>query len=329
MRCDHADDILNGHAYADLAPPARVELEHHLNDCPRCAPAWRAHEAVAAVSGDNGDPALFDRIVGRLGDVAPPVSTLPAPRWVPHVGLAALVAIVALTVVVVERPTVPSFDDVGASADAGSDAPPVRIDTVDARFFEGRHYRRLPVTARVATGGTDVEVVEMFMYACFPCFAFEPHLQAWSESRAEEIRLERVPVTWGPLAELHARAFYTAEVLGQSERIHTAFFSALHEIGNPLDTEEAVADFFEGLGVDRATFARVFGSSDIDERIARADELAQRFGINGTPSLVVDGTYVTGGEMAGSYETLVEVVDELVSESATCHRFEAPASCRL
>lgn len=325
MRCAHLDEILNEHTYVDLAPQTRAALDRHLADCPRCAAAWRAHEAVAAVPPIQSDPALFARIVGRLDHASREVRpAAPMLRWLPHVGLSALVAVVALAAVVLER-SAPGEPVPGDAADT------VSVGAADAvtRFSEGRHYRRLPLAARMVTGDGEVEVVEMFMYACFPCFAFEPHLQTWSESRAAAVRLERVPVTWGPLAALHARAFYAAEALGKSEAIHEAFFREVHVSGNPLDTEAALEAFFARLGVDRVTFRRAFESPAVDERVARADALARRFGIGGTPSLIIDGTYVTGGEMAESYETLVEIVDELVTESATCRGREAPASCRF
>lgn len=327
MRCNHVDEILNGHIYADLAPRARAELDEHLGGCARCSAAWRVHEALVGFPAAQPDPRLFEGIVGQL-DAAPRLPRpLPMRRWVPHFGLAALLAIVGLTVWVLESPlpTPPQTEarDVGEVRDATS----VEIDP--GRFAEGRDYRTLPLAARVVAADDGVEVVEMFMYACFPCFAFEPHLQAWSETRGEDIRLERVPVTWGPLAALHARAFYTAELLGKSEQVHAAFFQEVHVGGNRLDSEAMLAAFFERFGVDQATFRRTFRSADVDARLARADALARRFGTTGTPSLIVDGTYVTGGAMAPDYETLVAIVDELVTESATCRGREELPSCRF
>jgi len=43
-----------------------------------------------------------------------------------------------------------------------------------------------------------------------------------------------------------------------------------------------------------------------------ASDLARRYGIASVPMMVVNGKYRTSGEMAGSYEGLLELLDELV-----------------
>ena len=41
-----------------------------------------------------------------------------------------------------------------------------------------------------------------------------------------------VPVTWGPVHQLHAKLFYTIEALDIGEVGHTAVFQAIHKEGN-------------------------------------------------------------------------------------------------
>ena len=40
---------------------------------------------------------------------------------------------------------------------------------------------------------------------------------------------------------------------------------------------------------------------------------ARRVGWSGVPAIVVNGKYRTGGQEAGGYDTLLEVIDELVA----------------
>jgi thiol:disulfide interchange protein DsbA len=105
--------------------------------------------------------------------------------------------------------------------------------------------------------------------------------------------LTRVPSIFYPAAELHARAFYTAAALGKLDAMHAAFYEEIHVRGNRLDSDEALAALFARFGVDGATFARVFDSSEVDEDVRRAVELNRRYRVTATPTLVVAGRYST------------------------------------
>jgi thiol:disulfide interchange protein DsbA len=128
-----------------------------------------------------------------------------------------------------------------------------------------------------------------------------------------------------PEAQLQARAYYTAEVLGKLDVMHDAFYDEIHERGNPLASRAALADFFERFGVDAATFDATFDSSDVDERMRRAVALNREYGIIGTPTLVVAGRYSTNPERPSdateresSWTTMLAIVDQLVAEARKC-----------
>jgi len=87
----------------------------------------------------------------------------------------------------------------------------------ERRFREGAHYELLTPQQPTSTDGDMVEVAEVFMYSCPHCFTFEPYLEQWSEGKADYVNFVRIPAAWNSLAELHARAFYAAEVLGKGE----------------------------------------------------------------------------------------------------------------
>jgi len=123
----------------------------------------------------------------------------------------------------------------------------------------------------------------------------------------------RIPAVWNPLVQLHARAFYTAEALGRSEQMHEAFFREIHVNRNALDDEAKLQEFFAGFGVDAAAFKTAFDSFAVHTKLQRADELSRRYEISSVPTIVINGKYVTDGEMAGGYEPLIELIDELAA----------------
>ena len=126
--------------------------------------------------------------------------------------------------------------------------------------------------------------------------------------------LTRVPVVWNDEAELHARAFYTAEVLGKLDAMHAAFYEEIHTRGNRLASAAAFAEFFERFGIDAATFNEAFNSREVDARVQRAVALGREYGIRATPSLVVGGRYSTNPSLAGT--RMLAVADYLVAEAA-------------
>jgi thiol:disulfide interchange protein DsbA len=194
-------------------------------------------------------------------------------------------------------------------AAAGDDAAPV----LSMRFQLGTHYRRLSPTQPTSSSPEQVEVAEVFWYGCPHCRTFDPYLQSWQTRKAEYVNFVRIPAVWNPLVRLHARAFYTAEALGKSAEMHDAFFTEMHVNGNSLESEAKLQAFFAGFGVDPAAFKTAFDSFDVHRMVQRADELSRRYEIASVPTIVVNGKYVTDGGMAGGYEPLLELVDELAA----------------
>lgn len=180
------------------------------------------------------------------------------------------------------------------------------------RFQMGTHYTRLSPTQPTSSNPDQVEVTEVFWYGCPHCFAFDPLLEQWREQQPGYVNFVRVPAVWNPLLQLHARAFYTAEALGKGAEMHAEFFREIHERGSRLDSEEQLQQFFTRFNVDAAAFKTAFDSFAVQAKLQRADELNRRYRIESVPTIIVNGKYTTDAPQVGSYEELLELVDELV-----------------
>jgi len=183
------------------------------------------------------------------------------------------------------------------------------------RFEAGKHYAVLSPAQPTSTDPGKVEVAEIFMFGCPGCYAFEPYIEAWLKQKPDYINFVRIPAQWSshPESPMHARAYYTAEALGKLGEIERAFFDEVHMKGNLLDTEEKLATFFAAHGVDAATFKSTFNSFAVNAKLKRADELAERYKVQSTPTVVVNGKYQTVGRMAGSVEAWFAIIDELAA----------------
>lgn len=182
-----------------------------------------------------------------------------------------------------------------------------------AGYQEGVHYVRLSPTQPTSSGPDQVEVAEFFMYSCPHCYNFEPYVQRWLTTKPAYVSFVRIPTVWNPTVRLHAQAFYAAAALGKGEEMHVPFFREMHENNNYLQSKDAIAAFFQRFDVDRDAFESTFESFAVHASLQRADELARRYGVDSTPTIVVNGKYRTNATMTGGYDQLLELVDALAA----------------
>jgi len=184
-----------------------------------------------------------------------------------------------------------------------------------AAYEEGVHYERIKPEVPTHTDGK-IEVVEVFWYGCHHCFAFEPIIAKWIESKPDNVVFRRVPGVFARPWVAHARAFYTAEILGVLDEIHTPLFEAIHVEGRQIVDEDSLAAFFAEHGVPEAEFREAYNSFSVDTKTRQAMTLSKEYGISGVPSMIVNGRYRTSARLTGTYEEMLKVVDELVDKES-------------
>ncbi|MGR9089520.1 MAG: thiol:disulfide interchange protein DsbA/DsbL [Gammaproteobacteria bacterium] len=192
---------------------------------------------------------------------------------------------------------------------------PLAVQAADS-FKEGEHYERIKPEVATRTDGK-IEVVEVFWYGCHHCFAFEPHINKWVKSKPDNVEFRRVPGVFADSWIPHARAYYAAEVLGVLDTIHTPLFEAIHEERRQINNEDTLARFFTEHGVADADFREAYNSFSVDTKTRQALTASKEYGISGVPSVIVNGRYRTSARLAGTFESLLKVVDELVDKEST------------
>ena len=65
-------------------------------------------------------------------------------------------------------------------------------------------------------------------------------------------------------------------------------------------------------GIERRRWMDAYYSPEVDAKISRAFQATKRYDIQGTPSLVVDGRYLTSSSMTPRVSGVIPVVDDLV-----------------
>jgi thiol:disulfide interchange protein DsbA len=181
-----------------------------------------------------------------------------------------------------------------------------------AAFKEGANYAKVVPAQPTSVGPTKVEVVEVFWYGCAHCFALEPSIESWrSKGKPAYVEFVRIPAMWNEATRMHARLFYTAELLGKLEQLHGDIFREIHVKNNTLNTVEKITAFFREHGVSPDEFQKAFASFAVESKLQRADFLNRRYRIESVPTVVVNGKYRTDVGMAGSEPQLFTLIGEL------------------
>jgi thiol:disulfide interchange protein DsbA len=187
---------------------------------------------------------------------------------------------------------------------------------VSADTFEvGVHYDLLPISVATADP-SKIEVVEVFSYGCPHCFNFDPAIEAWKAKQPSDVSFRRLPAVFRKEWEILAQAYYTAEVLGVTDKVHRPIFEAIHLKGlNGGDPDVLASVFQQSAQVTPEAFLKVLNSFAVRSKVQQADAQGRMYRLTGVPTLIVDGKYtVYGQNLVGSNSDRLAVVDYLVAK---------------
>ncbi|MBK9131899.1 MAG: thiol:disulfide interchange protein DsbA/DsbL [Gammaproteobacteria bacterium] len=186
---------------------------------------------------------------------------------------------------------------------------------VPLRFQEGVDYE-LVTPAQPTADRTKVEVIEVFWYGCPHCYRFQPYIERWLQTKPDNVDYLRLPAVLNESWALGTQAYYTEEALGVTDKLHAALFDAIHRDKRRLDSEQDMMKFFVEHGVSEDQFRDAYHSFGVESKVQRARQMTQRYGIDGTPSVIINGKYRTGPGMTRSYERLLDVMNFLVAQES-------------
>ncbi len=191
---------------------------------------------------------------------------------------------------------------------------------VAAEPVAGTDYVEIPGGKPYAPLDGKVEVVEVFGYTCIHCAHFQPVIGAWQKKQPSWVRFTPLPAAFGGYWMPYARAYYAAARLRVLGKTHDAMFKALHETGSlPIQnaSDEEIATFYAGHGADPKAFIAAMRSPATDLLLDRSRDFALATGIEGTPTLVVNGRYRVLGR---SFDDTLRITDYLVARERAARK---------
>jgi len=178
------------------------------------------------------------------------------------------------------------------------------------KIEEGFDYRILPMAQPLESKGK-VEVIEFFWYGCPHCYDFEPELSSWVKRQPKDVTFRRVPVAFRDDFMPHSQLFYALEAMGKGDALNEKVMYAIHKENKRLLTEPEIADWVASQGIDRNTFLATYRSFAVVSKARTSKQLAESYRIDGVPTIVMQGKYVTSPSIAGTKAKATAVMDHL------------------
>jgi thiol:disulfide interchange protein DsbA len=204
--------------------------------------------------------------------------------------------------------------------------------TPTSKWVEGRNYYLiLPAHATGLPPGK-VEVTEVFSYACPACNQFQSYMRKLKQNIAPNAVIDYIPASFNTAEDwpMFQLAYVTAQSLGVAEQTHDAMFDAVWTTGElsindastgglkaRMPTIEDAARFYEKrAGVPMLKFLSTSKSFPIDTQIRKDEGLIKAYGVDRTPTLVVNGKYRVVAQSAGGPDQVIELINWLVAKES-------------
>ncbi|WP_333680266.1 thiol:disulfide interchange protein DsbA/DsbL [Dyella sp.] len=202
----------------------------------------------------------------------------------------------------------------------------------NGKWVEGKNY--FTIEPQQPTANPDkIVVTEVFSYACPACNAFHTTADQIEKSLPSNAQMTYLAASFRPDENwpLFQRAYYAAKALGVAEKSHDAMFDAVWKTGELANydlttnrpkpqsawpTIDNVAKFYAKYGVDPKQFIAVANSFSVNTQMKRADDMMKAYGVDATPTLVVNGKYRFTPSDAGGYAQSIELTKWLVAKEA-------------
>jgi protein dithiol oxidoreductase (disulfide-forming) len=175
-----------------------------------------------------------------------------------------------------------------------------------------------------------VLVTEVFSYACPACNQFRPYMQKLVKSLPPNAVVDYVPASFNPSEDwpMFQLAYVTAQTLGIADRTHEAMYDAVWTTGELATTEgntlkskmptiEDAARFYQKqAGVPAAKFLETAKSFGVDTQVRHDEDLLRAYGIDRTPTIIVNGKYRVTMQEAGGPTQMTDLVIFLVHKES-------------
>lgn len=219
-----------------------------------------------------------------------------------------------------ESPAQPApVTDAAPASTAAVSAP---AQPIPSRWKAGTNYQLVVPAQGTSADPGQVEVLEFLWLGCPHCYELNPYVEAWKKHLPPYVKFTQVHITFDAGKVAHARLFYTIQALGGDDLVAKAF-DEIHRRKNTMVANDEAATlkaqqaFAVANGIDAAAFKREYNGFAVNASVQRANQLSRAYRIDGVPTFVVNGKYITGVGEAGGSEELMQLLTDLAASEKT------------
>lgn len=194
-----------------------------------------------------------------------------------------------------------------------------------ANPVNGAEFRTLAAAQPTQKVEGKVEVIEFFMYHCPACYAVDTPLTEWAKKNEAKVNFRRIHLSSGELRDFEARLFATLEALQMQEAMYGKVLDAWHKEHRRLRSDDENVNWAVRNGIEKEKFLSAYNSFGVAMRVKSLARMADNYGVTGTPTIVVNGKFVTEPQMVAQANpnmprdevipSSLQVLDALVARS--------------
>ena len=163
----------------------------------------------------------------------------------------------------------------------------------------------IPTTGSPSTGPQNARItlVEFSDFQCPYCAAVVPEIQALLKAYPTQIKLifKEYPLDFHSQADLAAAAAIAAHKQGKFWAMHDAMFANRNDL-----SRKNILDLAKKNGIDLNRFERDIDSTEVRETVVRDIQDGDRAGVEGTPTMFVNGQRYNGPIAVFSLKPVIE-----------------------
>ena len=138
----------------------------------------------------------------------------------------------------------------------------------------------------------EIEIIEFFDYNCGHCKREAKVIKEFLKNR-KDVKLILRPIPILGRASVYATQIGHAIMISEPDKYFKYYDSLMNNFGGDGDPiYEAIKD--SGVNIEKLKNVLETNKDDISEMIKRDAELADRFGVQGTPAFVINGKLIPG-----------------------------------
>ncbi|MBQ4246847.1 MAG: DsbA family protein [Succinivibrio sp.] len=177
-------------------------------------------------------------------------------------------------------------------------------------YVEGKDYE-----IRNPNRTVEPEIREFFSFFCSHCFMMQEHFSKMKDHFKDQAKFVFNPIGMlgGQMGIDTQKAYAVAYNIGLEDEFKEELFSRIHTQDERPDGEAYYASLFEGLGVTKEDFSRLYSSFITQGKVSEYDRYTELYKIQAVPEIIVNGKYLVLTENLESEEDYYNVVAYLLS----------------